>query len=576
MTRARAILVFVALGLAAWLPRTIGIDYLLPHLPEPDAQIVLQAREFRTGQVELDFVRSTYPHLLARILALFPVAACDHPVSPAFLDCHLRAAAAPFLQARHLCAFLSALAVPLTFFAARRWLGVYGALLAAGLLATSLLHVNLSQQARPHGPFATATALCLLAALRLREDGRILSYIAFGLALGAALGTLHTAAFLVLLGPAALLLRDRSGQRPTALRIAIPVALSAAAALVFWPFLYEPSPEGDWKEGESYRFPHRVDQTWFDAGGFAKNVRFLMDYDPVIAGLFVLGLAVVLAKRNNILRNPSTQLVLVFALPYVAMIGAFQKTFPRFLLPLLPVLVIAAAYPLDFGVARIRGAARRWVGALTAVLVLAFPAYVSGRLLWLHSKPDTLENLATQIWKLPVRDQLVLAAQPTITLPILVDQDLDSRMRNRVHLQHSPWLVYVDRVTDDSADVAGPRLQGLQMEGRFPSQLLRDPVGNQTLRRWLAGQRADIYLLTPPGNPEFRPNFDFVMAPMSAYSAWHPDETPWELTEISHDYQDERMLRRVLGRKVWGPIFVVFYSHRYAARGLPPLARDSP
>ncbi len=571
MTRASAFAVFVALGLLTWLPRTIGIDYLLPHQPEPDAQIVLQAREFRTGQMELEFIRSTYPHLLARLLSLFPSAACEHPLEPAFLHCHLRAAAAPFLQARHLCALLSALAVPLTYFLARRWLGVYGALLASALLATSLLHVSLSQQARPHGPFATAVALCLLTALQLREDGRVRSYIAFGLALGVAIGTLHTAAFVVLLGPAALLLRNRSSERPTALRIAIPIALSAAAALAFWPFLYEPSPEGEWREGESYRFPHRVERNWFDAGGFAKNAQFLWDYDPLIAALVLVALVAVLVQRRNILRNPNTLLAMVFALPYVTLIGAFQKTFPRFLLPLLPCLVIAAAYPLDLWVSRLRGRAGWWVGALGAVAVLGFPAYVSGRLLWLHSQPDTLENIATQIWQLPEVERLVIAAQTTVTLPIFVHQDLIARVQNRITLQHAPWLVYVDRCTPDNFRAPGPRLQTLQIDGRFPSYLLRNPEGVKTLQSWLAEQRADLYLTETPPSPELMANFAQAMAPLSAHSEWHPTPTPWELASVSDDYQDDKLLRRVLGRNVWGPVVGVFYSHRYAARDLPPL-----
>ena len=64
------------------------------------------------------------------------------------------------------------LAVPATFFLARTFLPGRWALISAALIATSLLDVNFSQQARPHAALAGLAAVTLSAALQLRSSRR--------------------------------------------------------------------------------------------------------------------------------------------------------------------------------------------------------------------------------------------------------------------------------------------------------------------------------------------------------------------------------------------------------------------
>jgi asparagine N-glycosylation enzyme membrane subunit Stt3 len=94
-------------------------------------------------------------------------------------------------------AALAVLLIPITFLLGRTLIGRGPALIAAVLVAIDILHLTLSQQARPLSPFATVGTLALLVILRVQSRGRVLDCLLAGVGVGPAVGILHFGAFLI-------------------------------------------------------------------------------------------------------------------------------------------------------------------------------------------------------------------------------------------------------------------------------------------------------------------------------------------------------------------------------------------
>lgn len=555
---ALCLLTVVALTLRWW-----ALDYLLPHHPEPDAQLVLQAQEFRSGERELDFVRSTYPHLLSRLITLLPVESCDLPLEPAHEEAHLRAAASPYLQGRRVCTTISALAIPLTYLIARRWLSRGAALLAAAFLASSLLHLNYSQQARPHAPFATLVLLCLWAALRARERPSQPRFLVLGLATCLAAGSLHSAICLLPVLPLSLWLADRGQRRPLALLL-WPLLGGLAAVPLFWPFLFDPAPAGPWTEGESHRFPHRLERAWFDASGFAKQARFLWDHDPLLLALGGLGLCLFALDRWR--RRPDFRwrplaLVLGFALPYGLLIGLLGKTFPRFFIPLLPLLAIVCASVPERLWTLFDPRRRRLLALSSAAALLLFPAFVAGRLVFLRSLPDTWERASDDLGPLSRDPSSTIVTSPTVAPPRIARIDPAFGEHLRRTPQHQPWLWYLERQRLAGKSLVGPLLHVWQVEGRFlVDQILTDPSG-QEFAASLRGTGLQAALFAAVDHPVALDSMRQGLELLGGNTYWIPEVGPIPRVTYHRDYQDEDLLFRVLARGLWGPAVLV---HRAA------------
>ena len=563
----RAALALCLLTVCALTLRWWALDYLLPHHPEPDAQLVLQAREFQTGEREVEFARSTYPHLISRLIALLPVETCDLPLDPAHEAEHLRAAASPYLQGRRVCAALSALAVPLTFLIARRWLSSGGALLAAALLATSLLHLNYSQQARPHAPFATLVLLCLWAALRARERPSNGRFLALGLVTCLAAGSLHSAICLVPVLPLALLLAERSQPRPL-IRLLWPLLGGLAALPLFWPFLFDPPPPGTWSEGESYRFPHRLERAWFDASGFVKQARFLYDHDPLLLGLGALGLGLFVLDRlrgRGDFRWRPLLLLLGFVLPYGLLIGLLGKTFPRFFIPLLPPLAILCAWLLE-RLWSLAATERRGALALaSSLLLLAFPSFVCARLVHLRSLPDTWERAANDLGPIGRDVSATIVTSPNVAPPRIVRVDPAFREHLRTTPQHQPWFWYLERSLAAGKEIVGPRVHVWQLKGRFIADgLFADPSGAEFAEA-LRGVNPDAALLGPIDHPKAMQAMLRGLELLGGGAYWIPAGGATVRIAYQRDYQDEDLLHRVLARGLWGPAVLVHRSANVTA-----------
>lgn len=432
--RSRALTVLWIVVAAALALRLVGLGHELPQHPDEDALIVNQAQCLRSawaGEPPAQALDPHYPLLAASVLALWPPPAPDaarERERP--LEYHLERAALGHRRARLLIALISTLAVPFTWLVARRFLDAPWALFSAALVATSLLHLQLSQAARPHGALASWIALGLWLDLRLCERGRWRDHLAAGAATALALGTLHTGASALLPLFAAEVVRLRRDGRAALPRVLTTWALVALAAWVAYP-----RPElagvgaplsaaaGQWNLS-GHLFPASV----FDGGGFARIVPLLSATDPVLLALALSGLALALASWARGRARPSlaTGILCAWGLPYLIVMGLYGRLPSRFLLPLLPVLALLAGFALQRLAARLGrrdGTLLCALPAFAAALSLALPTYASLRLAWLRTEPEAAQEVARWLAAHAERERDLVYLVASGNLPLLLREE---------------------------------------------------------------------------------------------------------------------------------------------------------
>jgi len=439
--------------------RLTGLDWQLPKIVEPDAHIPVQVRQLETSAAapERTLDWGAYPHLVAQLTRLLtPREDRSPPPGELALPAQLARAQWPVLRVRLIVALLSILAIPATFLLARLWLPAGWSLLAAALSGTSLLAVHFAAQARAHGAAAGLMALAVLACVRLRRRGDAASYALAGLCVGAAIGCLQSGvATLLPLAVAHVGVVREHGRRRHALLL-LPLLCVAIAVVAFYPFLFQASAGADGARlgidgSVLQQSKHRVYLELFRGVGFFLLGRALWNWEPALTLGAACGAIVWLLTRRrptSLAARPGDRLVVLsFVMSYALAIGLYQRSYERFLLPLLPFLAVLAAW----GVARICEAvraagARRALAVLLVVPMLGFPATVAARLVALRLQPDTPDVAAAWI------EEHVEPAGPRIVtsryfaLPLFrtrLPQDDDSRHRLDDGLD---WLSY-ERVT---------------------------------------------------------------------------------------------------------------------------------
>jgi 4-amino-4-deoxy-L-arabinose transferase-like glycosyltransferase len=440
-----------AILVVALLLRLIGIGSMLPLVRENDADIFDQAQalagESRASlaPVSPEAIASKYPHLLAWLLMPWVSARPPAPADSAgsVLATDLRQAARPLEQARILMALLCVAAIPLTWLLGRRLLGAGPALLAAGFVACSLLHITLSQQVRPHGPFATFTLLAVLAALRLRRRASLGNLLLAGACFAAAAGCLQFGLLLLpALGVAILLMRPL-GPRQW-LGAALALVLVAAAIPVFYPFASfaggVSSLVGAHNAGSYPWEPQRV----------ARFYGLFLRYDPVLGTLAVAGLLAGLAgavRRRSLGRIDGRDLAILLsaALPFLVIVGGVIHLQSRFFTALVPLAALPAAWltwrVLTGLTERMRApSARRVVAGCFVATVFLVPTTCAIKLLLLHTRPDTLTLAADWIRQHADREHDRILVQGQVSLPLYVwQQAIDPR---EMRFGWQPWDLY--------------------------------------------------------------------------------------------------------------------------------------
>lgn len=449
---------FVALGLviaAAFALRLTGLGHGLPQHPDEDSLIVMQAEGLRAalaGDPDAPLVEPHYPLVLASALALWPLPAHDaQRESEAPTPYHLERAARPFLRARLLVALLSSLSAPLLWLIARRFVGDRWALLSAALLATSLLHLCLSQSARPHAVLATWILLALWLDLRLLESGRWRDHLLAGVATALALACLHTGASAGLPLLAAQAWRWRRDGVGSLLRAGAAWALVLGiGALAYIPPLRQAASRELSTSGENvYLSGHEFPLSVFDGGGFARMGPLLALTDPLLFTAGLVGLAALgwQLLRKRALPSRAGLLLCIWALPFLLVMGLYNRLPARFLLPLLPILALTAAFAMQ-SLARVcRGhALARLAPALAVALLLALPGYAAARLAWLRTQPDPAQEAAQWIAQNADREHDLVYLSASANLPLLMREEGGGEL---FAADFSNWDEYHKRLAPD-------------------------------------------------------------------------------------------------------------------------------
>lgn len=480
--------IIIALGLiltGALALRLAGLGFLLPHLAEPDSNnyiALIEARDTGNPYVEPTVNMSSYPDLVPRIARLLPRAAGDVP-ERADLDAHLKRAAAQFLDLRLVVALFSWLIAPATWFLARRFLTAGGALAATALMSASVLYLWFAQQARPHGVSAACALLSVLASIRLRRSGRPLDWALAGLALGLAIGSLQSGLAAVLPFLAAVFLRTSEARKTSLAWILLALFLVAACVRFLYPFAFDPSytaldtPEVVTVQGGLFKLAgHSIGLSMFNGLGFEKTFMALCNYEPWILGSSLLGGAILLARillrRTRIEDGARADLfvVLAYALPYLVAIGLYQRTYQRFVIPLLPYLCCLSAYGITFlgqaiGAHLANLAARRALAAALAILLVGPEVYAAIRLCTVRSAPDTATRAAD--W---IRDHLTPGADRIFVMPALelpLPETPDAIDANRELMDHPkrPWYRYQRALAPESRPIPQYALYTMPIRG---------------------------------------------------------------------------------------------------------------
>lgn len=548
-------LLLVLIALAAFL-RLRGLDRELPHAPEPDSHLVLQIELLREGRAP-DLKQSekgyyAYPLPLAQVLALWPA---EQAAPDAALSEHLAAASSDAFRGRLAVALLSLLLIPATWMLARRFTTPLGAVLATLFTATSLLHLEFSQQARHHAPHASFALLAVLAALQLRECASWGRYLAASALALLALGMLHSGWFALLPIVAAHFLRERDERRASSWAIALPIATCLFAWFALYPRESEDmNPEASWATGG-----HTFHLSDLSVSGFATGARLLWDYDPGLSVAAALGAAFVLFggmrswRELDGARKRELVVALSYALPYGLALGVYTQTVDRMLLPLVPFLAVLGGIGMVTLAGKLPAVAR--IGVVAAALVT--PSLGALRYASVRDADDTYEQAAE--W-LEANAQGRVLFGTRFTLPLASDaaalelarSDHASRQRRwvRYQLEHGPLPQ-----ARDFALVPGKLLAGAEPEkakARLEAFLLEQKP------EWIAIEVTKFIR----ANPMLLHLRDWSISHGTLERTWRGEPAERDM-EPSLDYQDmPHLFWRLLYADAFGPTIELYRISR--------------
>lgn len=556
----------LVLAFAAGL-RFRGIDRLLPHRFEPDAFVVYMAEDLRDepGRVRTQEFAQRYPTLLARTAALVPKAPIPLGLPPEDAErAHLARAGRTFHDVRVLIALLSIALVPLTFLLARRFLSPASALVAASFVATSLLHLFFSDQARPHGAYATLAVGTVILAVTARAKESFLLLLAAGACAGLALGVLQTGLFVLppIVIAAAL---GSGGKFARAGRACAAIAVALAVAVPFNDFLPVIDEHGITMSGKG---GHAVRLSEINGGGFAITWRSLWGQDPVLAVLGLLGLAWLVAEwlRTRPLameRRADLLVVLAHAAPYTLVLVVNEHISERYFLPLLPGLACAAAFVLArvfAGLGHVRARVPRLAAcALVCVAVAWWPLTDALRYAHIAAAPDTYERTADWLREnVPASDKVVVIASGP--LPLLHARDaLDHDLADFAG-QSQPWFTY-QGVLPDAELARGHEL--FTYPAVRPAEFVGDEAAEfAEARRYLADAKPRWIVVEESRfmrSVGWSRSFVRAARERGEMNFSVRAERDDDAREVPHPYQNAHYLAFRLGEmECWGPRFEVY------------------
>lgn len=408
----RTVLAVVLVILFGGFLRLKGIGFLLPEQTEPDGVVYsAQVKDFEEDRIdeETRILHAFYPHLVAR-LAVGIAPQSEYATPAASLAEHVERASEPRRRIRITVALLSLLAIPAVWMLARRFMPPAFAVGAALFMASSFFTIWFAQQARPHAASSAFAALAVVAAVYLRAVGGWKGYLCAGLTAGLAVCSLQSGIAVLPAIATAIFLRVRArevGAPNFVLGSALVVLLLGLLVVIFYPFVFTSGRPGEIAKQDSMLnlSGHLVDLKLFNGGGFATLARTAWEYDPVICVLALIGILIGIgdlwSRRASMSRVARDEVIVVlaFVVPYAIVIGLYERTYQRFVLPLTPFECVMAGYGLCRIVSFAAGIScflRRFAVA-AAALVVAFQVFGAWRLVAARAEPSTIDESARWI-----------------------------------------------------------------------------------------------------------------------------------------------------------------------------------
>lgn len=500
----------VAILLVAFLSFTFRLsdpDHGLPCDPEPDLYTLRQVETLREdGLLDRYLAGWKYPMLFSTITAALPWRQVDPP-RDAPLQEHLDAASTPHRWLRLVMGIIAALAAPLTVVYARRFTGLEAATLAGLFVATSGMHLWMSVQARPHAPTATMVLLALIACARWFEKRRPLDALLAGLAVGGAGAALHSGlAACIPWGVCALAVLWRQRLR------ALPwVLLSAAIVLAFvvWAYGLEPHEPRDWYVREQAHLDaagdddphfafggHLLRFDIFNGGGFYVLWDGMRALDPTLGLATLFGsIALAFASMRASLRKrvdvPGLICTAAFFTPFMLVFGAYELSYWRFFLPVVPIFALLASAGMVYAVRGV-GLSPAARGALYGI-ALAVPMVVSQRIAWLVSEPTAHARVAERL-----EDQLAGSQKSAALLNVrpLCDWTPESILTKTPDSSPNRWLSYQIRRLEEWPDGTPPSTAAFPIDPLARLTILRADDPPSAAAKWVANTGHDLIALS--------------------------------------------------------------------------------
>jgi hypothetical protein len=526
VTRGVALALLLLTLLGAGL-RLAHLDSGLPQSVEADLKLPESLASLREGRggAPVEGEKLWYPILPARVAALLPESA--PPAADAPLERHLEMAGEPVLHVRLAVALLASLIVPLTFLLARTTLRPGPALVAAGLAGTSLLHVAFSQQARPHAVASAMFLAAVLGAIGVRRRGDLAAWLAAGAAAALSIGTLQSSVLVLPALALAWLLRARAGGRWLEWRVLPAAALMALAVPYFYP---DVPGEGvarlDQARAAADLGGHLLYFEGFRGGGLRVFLRTALGFDPWLSLWAAAGACLALAGlRRWRAVSDSTWIALAFALPYALVLALYDRTYERFLTPLIPYLAWAAGWAVQRAGERL--AARPVVAWFAGALLLVPPVGMDLRWASVRAGEHTTARAARWIEAHVPDADTPIALTPLLDLPLVRrPEGLAFRDKNLYSLFNVPWARYqsergAQALPGPARDLAWLRIdgpEGLQRLLADPWTFARDcgarlivievfdadrpPIAFKLLREALQARCRLLARFSPDGDPQ--------------------------------------------------------------------------
>ncbi len=458
-----------ALALHLW-----GLEFGVPSWIEDDPHVA-QHVEYLRRDSDTTVVKNRdvqYPLVLPGLTLLLPTLKREAQQLHTTRE-HMRQASYAFHEVRRVVALFSILLIPLTYLLAKRFVPVPWALGAAALITFSLLEHNFAQQARPHGLAAVLFTLALWSYLRLARAPTWSSYAIAGLTSALAIGVLHSGFAVALPCAAAHLLRDEKARPFFTWKAWIPPLCALAALRLFYPFFFDGAEVAavadapsygsfkfSWAERKVSFADHEIDLAAMNGYGFKIVLRTLESFEPALLGLLALALIVFVVQRMRrserareragaaVAQRRELWVLLAFVLPYLAVIGVFERTYERFVLPLLPCFAIFAMWGLW---QLSRSALPKWIVRAAVALALigcGVQAAACARLSYLRSLPSTTDLAGEFLAAQPDIDKQVIYLWPTLDVPLARIAKDPTRAR-RIGGTPTTWSEYLGRLTPE-------------------------------------------------------------------------------------------------------------------------------